>query len=140
MGSGGIAPPFLTSALAAGEWSDSRTGRFTPWYPLDGRLGGPQNRSGLCGEETNLLPLPGIKLSRPASSTSLYRLSYRNLSLETECSELSAFVISPVPAVKHWGRTLKWATTACVHTLPKFIIHNHPAIRSYVHKLYTECI
>jgi hypothetical protein len=29
MGSGGIAPPFLTSALDGGEWSASRPGRFT---------------------------------------------------------------------------------------------------------------
>jgi hypothetical protein len=41
---------FLTSALAGGEWSDSRPCRFTPGgkshrYPLDRRLGGPQNRS-----------------------------------------------------------------------------------------------
>jgi hypothetical protein len=30
MGSGGIAAPFLTSALDGGEWSDSRSCRFTP--------------------------------------------------------------------------------------------------------------
>jgi hypothetical protein len=29
-GSGGIAPPFLTSALDGGEWSASRPGHFTP--------------------------------------------------------------------------------------------------------------
>jgi hypothetical protein len=28
-GSGGIAPPFLTSALDGGEWLASRPGRFT---------------------------------------------------------------------------------------------------------------
>jgi hypothetical protein len=28
--SGGIAPPFLTTALDGGEWSASRPGRFTP--------------------------------------------------------------------------------------------------------------
>jgi hypothetical protein len=53
---GGVAPPFLTSALGRGEWSASRSGRFTPReraprYPLDRRLGGPQNRSGRRGEE-----------------------------------------------------------------------------------------
>jgi hypothetical protein len=42
---------FLTSALAWGEWSASRPGRFTPRgnsprYPLDRRLGGTQSRSG----------------------------------------------------------------------------------------------
>jgi hypothetical protein len=35
----------LTSALVGGEWSASRPGRFTPWHPLDRRLGGPQSRS-----------------------------------------------------------------------------------------------
>jgi hypothetical protein len=30
MGNGGIAPPFLTSALSEGEWSDSFPGRFIP--------------------------------------------------------------------------------------------------------------
>jgi hypothetical protein len=29
-GSGGIAPPFLTSAIDGGEWSAPRPGRFTP--------------------------------------------------------------------------------------------------------------
>jgi hypothetical protein len=37
---------FLTSVLAGGEWSASRPYRFTPEYPLDRRLGGPQSRSG----------------------------------------------------------------------------------------------
>jgi hypothetical protein len=43
-----------------------------PRYPLDRRLGGPQNRSGRCGEEQNLA-LPGVK--RWPSNPSLYRLS-----------------------------------------------------------------
>jgi hypothetical protein len=30
-------------------------------YPLDRTLGRPQNRSGLCGEENNFLPPPGIE-------------------------------------------------------------------------------
>jgi hypothetical protein len=30
MGSGGIAPPCLTSALDGGEWSASRLSRFNP--------------------------------------------------------------------------------------------------------------
>jgi hypothetical protein len=30
MGSGGLAPPLLTSTADGGEWSDSRPGRFTP--------------------------------------------------------------------------------------------------------------
>jgi hypothetical protein len=40
-----------------GEWMGTRTGldamekRDLPQYPLDRRLGGPQSRSGRCGEE-----------------------------------------------------------------------------------------
>jgi len=32
-----------------------------PWYPLDGRLGGPQSRSGRGGEEKNSQPLLGLE-------------------------------------------------------------------------------
>jgi hypothetical protein len=31
------------------------------WYPLDRSLGGPQSRSGPCGEEKNSQPLRGIE-------------------------------------------------------------------------------
>jgi hypothetical protein len=47
--------------------------------PLDRRLGGPQSRSGRCGEKRKFLTLPGLELrplSRPARSRSLWRLSY----------------------------------------------------------------
>jgi hypothetical protein len=56
-----MVPPFLTPAVGGGVWSASRPGRFipekSPLYPLDGKQGGP----GHCGEEKNLLPLPGIE-------------------------------------------------------------------------------
>jgi hypothetical protein len=74
---------FLTSALAGGEWSASRPGRFTPGgnnprYPLDRRLGGPQSRSGRR-REMKVSPLSGPEL-RPlghaARSQSLNRLRY----------------------------------------------------------------
>jgi hypothetical protein len=57
---------FLTSVLDGGEWSASRPGRFTlregaPGYPLDRRLGGPQSRSGLGGEEKISQTLPGLE-------------------------------------------------------------------------------
>jgi hypothetical protein len=61
---GGIAPPFLTSALDGGEWSASRPGRFTPGkqspppYLLGRRLSGPQGRFARWGEKN--LQLPGI--------------------------------------------------------------------------------
>jgi hypothetical protein len=93
-GSGGIALPFLTSVLGVGEWSASRPGRFTPGeepqYPLDRRLGGPQSRSGRCGEEKNLLPLPGIETR--LSSLSLYRPSYPGL----------LCLVLPIPVYMNW--------------------------------------
>jgi hypothetical protein len=58
---------FLTSTLDGDEWSASRPGRFTPpqekshWYPLDRRVGGPQNRSGRGGEGKNSQPLPVLE-------------------------------------------------------------------------------
>jgi len=43
---------FFTLALTEGEWLTARTGRFTrekePLYPLNGRLGGLQNKSERC--------------------------------------------------------------------------------------------
>jgi hypothetical protein len=62
VGSGGIAPPFLTSSLEGGEWSVSRPGRFTPDENSTGThwLGewvGP--RAGLDAvEKIKILPLP----------------------------------------------------------------------------------
>jgi hypothetical protein len=35
----------------------------SPWYPLDRRLGGPQNRSERGGEEKNSQPLPRLEHS-----------------------------------------------------------------------------
>jgi hypothetical protein len=57
--SGGIAPSCLTSSLDGTESSASRPCHFTPgqrepWYKLDRRPGGPQSRSGRCGEEKTL--------------------------------------------------------------------------------------
>jgi hypothetical protein len=51
VGSGCIDPHILGIGSIGGEWSASRPGLFTagenPRYPLDRRLDGPQNRSGL---------------------------------------------------------------------------------------------
>jgi hypothetical protein len=70
---------FLASALVRGDWSASRPGRFTsgekPRYPLDKRLGGPQNRSGQYGDST-LPRLEHRSLDRPARSLSLCRLQF----------------------------------------------------------------
>jgi hypothetical protein len=63
-GSEGIAPPFLTWALAGGEWSLYPRGS-RPQYPLYNRLGGPQSRSGRCGEK-KILPCWWLNPGRPA--------------------------------------------------------------------------
>jgi hypothetical protein len=60
---------FLTSALAAGEWSDSRPGRFTPNTHWIGGWVDP--RAGLDDlEKRKFLTLPGLELHNQL----LYRL------------------------------------------------------------------
>jgi hypothetical protein len=74
----------MTSALAGGEWSASRPGRFPPppgKNPYTHWIGGWVDTSeGLDdGVKKNFLTLPGLEfrpLGRPARSQSLYRLSY----------------------------------------------------------------
>jgi hypothetical protein len=77
-GSGGIAPPFLTSALYGGEWSASRPNRFTPGTNCIGGWVAP-----IIGlddvERRKIVLLPRLELHRPARSLSLYRLSYPGL-------------------------------------------------------------
>jgi hypothetical protein len=81
MGDGCIDPLFLTSALAGGEWSASRTDRFTPGEMASVPIGGWVDRTvGLDDvQKRKFLTLPGIELrplDRPARSQSLYRLRY----------------------------------------------------------------
>jgi hypothetical protein len=71
---------FLTSALAGGEWSASRTGRFTP---VEGALGTHwiegcvDRRAGLDDlEKRKFLNLPGLELRLFIRSQVLYRLCY----------------------------------------------------------------
>jgi hypothetical protein len=74
-GSGGIAPPFLTSALDGGEWSASRPYRIIPRERAPGThwVGGWVGpRAGLDAVEEKHFALPGIEPG--ASSPSLYRL------------------------------------------------------------------
>jgi hypothetical protein len=65
MGSGCIAPQFLNLITDGGEWSASRPGPFTSEkglpVPIGWEAGGPQSRSGHCGEEKNLFLLLGIE-------------------------------------------------------------------------------
>jgi hypothetical protein len=51
-----------TAAIDEGQWSASRSGRYTPWYPLDRRLDGIQSRSGRGDEEKNSQLPSGIEL------------------------------------------------------------------------------
>jgi hypothetical protein len=104
MGSGGIAPPFLISALHGGEWSVSSPRRFTPGgrslgYPFDRRLSGSQS----CGEEKHLLALPGIEflfLGRPARR-------YTGSSFKIVCRKVNGTFINLI-----------------THLLSSFISHN----------------
>jgi hypothetical protein len=75
-----MAPPLLTSALDGGEWSVSHPGRFT----LGERVLGTHWLGAWVGPGAGLdvvewikisCPCQGSNLSRPARSTSLYRLS-----------------------------------------------------------------
>jgi hypothetical protein len=76
MGSGGIAPPFLTLKLDGDEWSASRPGRFTPGERAPGSdwIGGwVDSRADLEAVEKRFFPPcresnPG----RPACSPSIY--------------------------------------------------------------------
>jgi hypothetical protein len=74
---------FLTSALAGGEWSASRSGRFTPGERALSThwIGGWVNPSaGLDRvEKITFLTSPALKLrplGRPARTSSLYGLRY----------------------------------------------------------------
>jgi hypothetical protein len=58
LGSGGITPHFLHLGTRW-RWVVSFTLRLL--YPQDGRLGGPQSRSGRGGEEKNSQLLPGLE-------------------------------------------------------------------------------
>jgi hypothetical protein len=67
LGSGGIAPLVL-NLDTKWMWVVSFTARQihprgkNPWNPLDGRLGGTQNRPRRGGEEKEYLALPGIEV------------------------------------------------------------------------------
>jgi hypothetical protein len=65
MRSGGIVPPFLTSAVGGGEWSASRPGRFTPGENAPGiHLIGSWLGLEAClevVEKRKMLPLSGIE-------------------------------------------------------------------------------
>jgi hypothetical protein len=68
----GTAPPFLTSTLDAGEWSDSRSDRFTPGYKATGThwTGGWEGpRTGLDAVEARKIyfPMQGVEIQQSSS-------------------------------------------------------------------------
>jgi hypothetical protein len=80
-GSGGIAPPFLNSALDGGEWSVSRSSRFTPGerVPSSHSIGGWVGlRSGPDAVAYRKMSCPyrGSNPGSPVRSPSLNRLNY----------------------------------------------------------------
>jgi hypothetical protein len=85
MGGERIEPHFLNLGTSRRKVVSFTPRPLYPWgksprYPLDRRLGGLQSRSGRCGEQKILDPT-GTRTPtprRPASSQSLYRLSYPN--------------------------------------------------------------
>jgi hypothetical protein len=62
-----------------------------PRYKLNRRLGGTQSRSGFCGEEESLFPLPGMEQGFPILLDTLYNerkpqmSEYRDLNLLGVC-------------------------------------------------------
>jgi hypothetical protein len=80
MGSGSIAPPFLTSVLHRDEWSASRPCRFTPMEIAPGThlIGGWVNRriSLHSVEKRQILPCRESNLGSLACIQQLCRLSY----------------------------------------------------------------
>jgi hypothetical protein len=105
--SGGIVPLFLTSELDAGELSDSRPGCFaflerTSLDKRTGCLGGPQSRSGRCGEEKNRFHMPGIepRLSSPypvAIPTELSRITEKQKLLSPQGRAIDQAVSCRLP-------------------------------------------
>ena len=57
--------PLILNLGTTWRWSTSSPCRLTPRkeprYPPKKWLGGPQSRSGRCGEQKNILPLPGLE-------------------------------------------------------------------------------
>jgi hypothetical protein len=63
-GSVGMTPPFLTSAVDEGEWSDSRPGRFTP----EERTPGSHWIGGWVGPKAGLGAVEKRKIFHPQGS------------------------------------------------------------------------
>jgi hypothetical protein len=103
---------FLTSALVGGEWSASRSGRFTPGERSSGTncIGGwVDPRAGLDDmEKRKYLSLPELELRpirSPSRSQSLYRLSYPDSQYFWYCIRMVYYHIQifvMLLPLKHW--------------------------------------
>jgi hypothetical protein len=74
---------FLTSALYWVSGQRHALAALYPWYPSDGRLGGPQSWSGHRGYRKCLCLCWGLNPGHPACSQTLYWLSYPSSQLST---------------------------------------------------------
>jgi hypothetical protein len=63
----------------------------SPRYPLDRRLGGPQNRSALYGEENNILPCREWNPDRLAHSLSAKLIQLPRLPMNVQVSSFINF-------------------------------------------------
>ena len=79
-----------------GKWSISRPGRFkpgkVPFYPFNGRLGGPQTRSEQMGGQETLLSLLGFE---PLTVQPVARTWYRRLFF------INMYHVTSVPGITH---------------------------------------
>jgi hypothetical protein len=112
-GSGGVASRILDLGTRW-RWVVSFTTRLlypqgkSPRYPLSRRLGGPQSRSGLGGEEKNSQPLLGLELpDHPVRSPALYNWTIPD-PLPREYQDLNSLSLrmpsskSSLPLSCHW--------------------------------------
>jgi hypothetical protein len=83
LGSGCLAPPYLTLPLYGGEWSASRLSHPVPWEstpPPNNRLGGPAEqrteKSCPCRESKSGRPACRLQLYRPRYSDSCVQAHY----------------------------------------------------------------
>jgi hypothetical protein len=106
--------------------------RKEPRYPLDRRLGGPQGRSGRCGEENILLTLSAIE-PRP-SSPSLYRLNYPVSRTGTEtavrCRNAAVITQNMNRVILFHRFELEWKLSAIVDLLHRIKFRCHSCLQT----------